>query len=219
MFEHRYFIINKPYGMLSQFSAEGNKTGLGNLFPFPKDVYPVGRLDADSEGLLILTNDKQLNHQLLNPRFKHWRTYWVQVDGAISLEARQQLESGVSIKVNKSNYHTLPARARIMPEPEGLEERDPPVRFRKEIPTSWIAISLQEGKNRQVRRMTAAVGFPTLRLIRVQIEGLQLDGLRTGEVRELPREKIYSLLKIKEPNKANFKKQGTRNGKRKGRRD
>lgn len=217
MSENRYFIINKPYGMLSQFSAEGDKKGLGDLFPFPKDVYPVGRLDADSEGLLILTNDKQLNHQLLNPRFKHWRTYWVQVDGAISQEARQQLESGVSIKVNKSDYHTLPARARIMPEPPDLAERVPPVRFRKEIPTSWVAISLQEGKNRQVRRMTAAVGFPTLRLIRVRIEDLQLNNMQIGEVRELSQESIYSLLNIKEAYANVHSKTTQRTGRSKGR--
>lgn len=216
MSENRYFIINKPYGLLSQFSPEGDKKGLGELFPFPKDVYPVGRLDADSEGLLILTNDKQLNHQLLNPRFKHWRTYWVQVDGTVSQAARQQLESGISIKVNKTNYHTLPARARIMPHPPELEERVPPVRYRKEIPTSWIAISLQEGKNRQVRRMTAAVGFPTLRLIRVQIEGLQLSNMHIGEVRELPKETIYNLLNIKEAYADGYPKTAQRAGRFKG---
>lgn len=184
--------------MLSQFSPEGNKPGLGELHAFPKDVYPVGRLDADSEGLLILTNDKSLNHQLLNPDFKHWRTYWVQVDGAITEEARQQLEKGVAIKVNKKNYQTLAARASLMEAPENVPERDPPVRYRKEIPTSWLSLSLQEGKNRQVRRMTAAVGFPTLRLIRVQIETLSLQGMQPGEVRELPKETLYNLLKLDE---------------------
>lgn len=219
MTENRYFIINKPYGILSQFSPEGDKKGLGELYPFPKDVYPVGRLDADSEGLLILTNDKNLNHQLLNPRFKHWRTYWVQVDGSISQEARQQLESGVSIKVNKSDYHTLPARARLMPEPQDLPERVPPVRYRKEIPTSWIAISLQEGKNRQVRRMTAAAGFPTLRLIRVQIEDLHLQNMQPGEVRELSKDTIYGLLNIKEANLSGHQKPTTFRSRHKRRRN
>lgn len=198
MSEHRYFIIYKPFGMLSQFSPEGNKTGLGDLFPFPKDVYPVGRLDADSEGLLILTNDKYLNHHLLDPRFKHWRSYWVQVDGAISAEACHQLESGVSIKVNKSNYQTLPARAQIIPEPEDLPPRVPPVRYRKDIPTSWVEIRLQEGKNRQVRRMTAAAGFPTLRLIRVRIERLAIKDMQPGDVLEMNQETIYELLNLKQ---------------------
>lgn len=197
MAENRYFVIYKPFGILSQFSAEGDKKGLGELFNFPKDVYPVGRLDADSEGLLILTNDKQLNHRLLNPRFKHWRTYWTQVDGSITQDACRQLEKGVTIKVNKSDYRTLPARAQIIVEPEELTERVPPVRYRKEIPTSWLALSLQEGKNRQVRRMTAAVGFPTLRLVRAGIESLQINGMQSGEVRELQAETLYSLLKIK----------------------
>lgn len=219
MSENRYFIINKPYGILSQFSPEGDKKGLGELFQFPKDVYPVGRLDADSEGLLILTNDKDLNHQLLNPRFKHWRTYWVQVDGAISQEALQQLESGVSIKINKADYHTLPARARLMPEPEDLSERVPPVRFRKEIPTSWISISLQEGKNRQVRRMTAAVGFPTLRLIRIQIEGLQLQDMQIGGVRELSKDTVYRLLNIKGTNLSRPRKITPYGGRHKGKRN
>lgn len=197
MESHSYFIIYKPFNMLSQFSPEGNKRGLGDLFPFPKDVYPLGRLDADSEGLLILTNDKKLNHRLLNPDFKHWRTYWVQVEGAIDEEARKQLEQGVPITVNKKIYKTLPARATIMEEPQGIPERNPPIRYRKEIPTSWLALSLQEGKNRQVRRMTAAVGFPTLRLIRAGIEDLSLQGMQAGEVKKLPQEQVYELLKIK----------------------
>ncbi len=194
-----YYIIYKPFGILSQFSPEGNKEGLGELYPFPKDVYPVGRLDADSEGLLILTNDKQLNHRLLNPGFRHWRTYWVQVDGAISQEASKQLEKGVSIKVNKKAYQTLPARAAVIEEPTEVPERNPPIRYRKDIPTSWLSVSLQEGKNRQVRRMTAAVGFPTLRLIRVEIENLSLHkmGLQPGEVKEIREEEIYQLLKLK----------------------
>lgn len=183
--------------MLSQFSAEGNKTGLGELFSFPKDVYPVGRLDADSEGLLILTNDKKLNHKLLNPDFKHRRTYWAQVEGALSQEALQQLEKGVTIHTNKKDYRTLPAKASLIPEPTSLPERDPPIRFRKNIPTSWLELHLHEGKNRQVRRMTAAVGFPTLRLIRASIENLTIDDMKAGEVREFSRELIYPLLKIK----------------------
>lgn len=183
--------------MLSQFSAEGQKAGLGELFPFPKDVYPVGRLDADSEGLLILTNDKKLNHKLLNPDFKHQRTYWAQLEGAVSREALRQLETGVIINLNKKDYRTLPAKASEIPEPPSLPERNPPIRFRKNIPTSWITLCLHEGKNRQVRRMTAAVGFPTLRLVRARIEKLDITGMKAGEVRELKREIIYPLLKLK----------------------
>jgi 23S rRNA pseudouridine2457 synthase len=194
-----YFVIYKPFGILSQFSSEGNKAGLGELFPFPKDVYPVGRLDADSEGLLLLTNDKKLNHRLLNPDFRHWRTYWVQVDGSIDETGRKKLATGVPIKVNKKVYQTMPAKATILEEPSHLPERIPPIRYRKDIPTSWLALSLQEGKNRQVRRMTAAVGFPTLRLVRVGIENLSLHdmGMQPGEVRELKEEVIYDLLKLK----------------------
>lgn len=184
--------------MLSQFSPEGGNPGLGDLYQFPKDVYPVGRLDLDSEGLLILTNDTRLNHQLLNPDFRHWRTYHVQSDGQITEEARAKLEEGVVIRINKKDYHTKKARARLIEEPEFLPERNPPVRFRKEIPTSWLELSLQEGKNRQVRRMTAAVGFPTLRLLRVSIESLALEQMQPGEVRELSKETIYKKLNIRE---------------------
>lgn len=213
----RYFVIYKPYGILSQFSPEGGNPGLGELFPFPKDVYPVGRLDVDSEGLLLITNDKKLNNQLLNPQNKHWRTYLVQVDNQISEEARIKLEQGVTIKINKKEYQTLPARASISVQPDFVEERNPPIRFRKEIPTSWLELSLQEGKNRQVRRMTAAVGFPTLRLIRVRIETLTLEGMLSGEVRELSQEIIYKLLKLpslvsknKNKDKSSFGKPGRR---------
>ena len=194
----RYFIIYKPFGILSQFSEEGGKAGLGNLYPFPKDVYPVGRLDADSEGLLILTNDKKLNHQLLNPNFRHQRTYWVQVEGNMNEEARLQLEKGVAISINKKSYKTLPAKAAIIPEPDQIPERNPPIRFRKNIPTSWLELSLCEGKNRQVRRMTAAVGFPTLRLIRAKIENLLLENMQVGEVREVSRAEIVEMLKLKD---------------------
>lgn len=193
----RYFIIYKPFGMLSQFSPEGNKPGLGELFKFPPDVYPVGRLDADSEGLLILTNDKKLNHQLLNPDFRHKRTYWVQVEGLISEEAIRKLEKGVTININKKDYRTLPAKASAIAEPPALPDRNPPVRFRKTVPDSWLELTLHEGKNRQVRRMTAAVGFPTLRLIRARIEGLTISGMEAGEVREMNREDLYPLLKIR----------------------
>ncbi|GAB4050982.1 pseudouridine synthase [Spirosoma litoris] len=191
-----YFLIYKPYLMLSQFSREGDKQTLADLdFDFPTDVYPVGRLDADSEGLLLLTNDKQLNHRLLNPKFRHNRTYYVQVDGALTEVACQQLRQGVTISVDGKAYRTLPADARIIAEP-GLPERNPPIRYRATIPTSWLSISLHEGKNRQVRKMTAAVGFPTLRLVRWAIESLTAEGMVPGQVRELSRAEVVRGLRL-----------------------
>lgn len=187
--------------MLSQFSREGDKAGprsatLADLtYNFPGDVYPVGRLDADSEGLLLLTNDKSLNHHLLNPKFRHNRTYYVQVEGALTGEACRQLSEGVTISVDGKPYATLPADARIMAEP-GLPERNPPIRYRASIPTSWLSISLHEGKNRQVRKMTAAVGFPTLRLVRWAIETLTAEHMTPGQVRELGRADVMIALHL-----------------------
>lgn len=180
--------------MLSQFSREGDKSTLADLGTFPKDVYPVGRLDSDSEGLLILTNDKELNHRLLNPRFRHQRTYWAQVDGAVTKEAIDQLSKGVTITVDGKPYQTLPSSAKILQADPDLPERIPPIRFRKTIPTSWIELKLQEGKNRQVRKMTAAVGFPTLRLVRVAIERISLGNMQPGEVRELSGKEMYRMI-------------------------
>jgi len=192
-----YFLIYKPYLMLSQFSREGDKPTLADLdYDFPKDIYPVGRLDADSEGLLLLTNDKQLNHRLLNPKFRHNRTYYVQVDGALTPEACRQLSDGVTISVDGKPYSTLPASAIIIPEPT-LPERNPPIRYRANIPTSWLSISLHEGKNRQVRRMTAAVGFPTLRLVRWAIEDLTAQDMTSGEVRALNRTDMIRGLRLR----------------------
>ncbi|WP_031530469.1 pseudouridine synthase [Dyadobacter crusticola] len=165
----KYYLIYKPFGMLSQFSREGEHPTLADLdFEFAKDIYPVGRLDADSEGLLLLTNDNFLKTKLLEPRNKHTRTYYVQVEGEITSEACEQLSRGVTISINGKAYKTLPASAQRIEEPP-LPERDPPIRFRKNIPTTWLALTLREGKNRQVRRMTASVGFPTLRLARWSI--------------------------------------------------
>lgn len=198
MIAPRYFIIYKPYEMLSQFSREGDHKTLADLsYSFPKDVYPVGRLDADSEGLLLLTNDKMLNHQLLDPKFKHRRIYWAQVDGRVSQEAISRLEKGVSITNEGKAYQTLPCKAAIIPSPEEngtLGPRHPPIRFRKSIPTTWIELTLREGKNRQVRKMTAAAGFPTLRLVRAAIEKITLGNMKPGEVREIKKEEINSLL-------------------------
>ena len=152
--------------MLSQFTREGEHATLADLgFDFPKDVYPVGRLDADSEGLLLLTNDNLLKTKLLEPRNKHKRTYYVQVEGDITEEACVAMRAGVKISINGKSYLTLPAEASLIEEPT-LPERNPPIRVRKSIPDSWVSITLREGKNRQVRKMTAAVNFPTLRLVR-----------------------------------------------------
>ena len=175
MAEYDYFMINKPFGMLSQFTKEGKRAVLGEMYNFPKDVYPVGRLDADSEGLLLLTNDKRLNQMLLNPEKQTLKTYLVQVDGAISEMAIEQLRMGVEIKVKKQRYKTKPAVVNQVDTPEWLKPRVPPVRFRANIPTSWLSIKISEGKNRQIRRMTASVGFPTLRLIRTGIGSFQMN--------------------------------------------
>jgi 23S rRNA pseudouridine2457 synthase len=194
---HQYFIIHKPYNYLSQFTKEvPEHLTLADLGDFPPDVYPVGRLDKDSEGLLILTNDKKLNHKLLNPAFQHPRTYWVQVDGAPEPAAVEQLRRGVAIKVNKKIHQTLPAKVRILDPSPAIEERDPPVRFRANIPTTWLELTLTEGKNRQVRRMCAKVGYPVLRLLRVAIGALELGTLAHGGMRELSREAVYDALGI-----------------------
>ncbi|WP_026956176.1 pseudouridine synthase [Algoriphagus vanfongensis] len=188
----RYFIIYKPFGVLSQFSGEGQT--LASLFHFPKTVYPVGRLDKDSEGLLLITDDKQLNHHLLNPRFGHQRTYLAQVEGAPEKEDLRQLENGVEINVDGKMYQTKPAIAKIPESIPELPDRDPPIRYRKNVPDTWVSLTLIEGKNRQVRKMTAAVGFPTLRLVRWSMEKLTIEGFQVGEVRELEQQEVYRAL-------------------------
>ena len=171
-------LFNKPFGVLSQFTPEAGHRALDE-FGFPPNVYAAGRLDHDSEGALLLTDDGRLIKKLLDPKFEHPRTYLAQVDGQISQEAVNQLKRGVNIK----DYRTKPCQAEIVEAPENLWERVPPIRYRANIPTSWVRLTLTEGKNRQVRRMTAAVGFPTLRLIRVQIGNLPLGDLQPGEWR------------------------------------
>jgi 23S rRNA pseudouridine2457 synthase len=190
----RYFIIYKPFQALSQFTSSEGKQTLKAFFDVPSDVYPVGRLDYDSEGLLILTNDASLNHRLLNPSFAHEREYWVQIDGDIEEKALQELRSGVSISIDGAKYRTRTAKATRFANTPPVPERNPPIRFRKEIPTSWIKLILTEGKNRQVRKMTAQAGFPTLRLIRYRIGGISLDGLLPGDMREMNKNDIYTRL-------------------------
>jgi 23S rRNA pseudouridine2457 synthase len=188
----RYFIIYKPFGVLTQFTGE--EPTLASLGVFPPEVYPVGRLDKDSEGLLLITDDKMLNHHLLNPRFGHQRTYWAQVEGIPTPEALAKLRSGVTIHVDGRDYKTKPALAKILvPAPE-LPERNPPIRYRASIPDTWIELTLIEGKNRQVRKMTAAVGFPTLRLVRFSMEKITIKGMKSGEIIELDEQTVYHQL-------------------------
>jgi 23S rRNA pseudouridine2457 synthase len=191
---HQYYVVYKPFQVLSQFTSQEGKRTLKDFFPVPGDCYPVGRLDYDSEGLLILTNDTALNHRLLNPRFAHQREYWVQVDGAITPEAIRTLESGVTITVDGKPYRTSDCIVKLFDAPPAVPPRDPPIRYRANIPTTWIRMLLTEGKNRQVRKMTAQVGFPTLRLIRYRIEKLELERLNPGEMRSPARNEIYSML-------------------------
>ena len=173
--------FNKPFGVLSQFTSDGSKNRPLAEFGFPKGVYPIGRLDADSEGLLLLSDEPRLNRKLLHPRHAHEREYWVQVERIPTATALAELEKGVIVQGRK----TLPCRARILkPQPE-LPPRDPPIRFRKTVPTCWITLELVEGKNRQVRHMTAAIGHPTLRLIRVRIGGFRLSNLPGGKWKKL----------------------------------
>lgn len=171
-------LLNKPFRVLTQFTSEDGKATLRDFVHAP-GMRPAGRLDYDSEGLVLLTDSGPLQTKLADPRWKQEKTYVVQVEGEIADDALAQLRRGVQL----NDGMTLPADAERMEEPEWLWPRDPPVRFRKSIPTSWLSLTLREGRNRQVRRMTAAVGFPTLRLIRVRIGEHALDGLAPGETR------------------------------------
>jgi len=171
-------LFNKPFGVICQFSRDGLHPTLADYIALP-DFYPAGRLDTDSEGLLVLTDDGKLQHRITDPKHKLPKTYWVQVEGVADENALEQLRRGVQLKDGVS----LPAEARLMPEPAGLWPRNPPIRERKSIPTSWLALTIREGKNRQVRRMTAAAGLPTLRLIRYRIGEWTLDGIEPGQSR------------------------------------
>ncbi|MES2369434.1 pseudouridine synthase [Thiobacillus thioparus] len=175
----RLILFNKPYGVLSQFTPEGRWQGLRDYLALP-GVYAAGRLDADSEGLLILTDDGALQSRIADPRHKLPKTYWVQVEGAPTDADLDPLRRGVDL----GDFVTRPARARLIDEPAGLWPRNPPIRFRQAIPTSWIELTISEGKNRQVRRMTAKIGFPTLRLIRAAVGEWRLDALQPGEWKE-----------------------------------
>ena len=184
MSKFRYFLIYKPFGILSQFTSEieGKRT-LAALYDFPKDVYPVGRLDEDSEGLLLLTNDPKENARLLGNQIE--KEYFVQVEGNPMEADLQPLRVGVEIRAKKKRHQTLPAKVRLLESPPNLPERNPPIRYRAAIPDCWLSITIAEGKNRQVRKMTAAVGFPTLRLVRWRMATFTIENLEVGEVIEL----------------------------------
>lgn len=176
----RIVFLNKPYGVLSQFTPEGKWRALDDFIPI-KGVYVAGRLDADSEGLLILTDDGKLQAHIADPKHKLEKTYWAQVEGVPDEAALDRLRAGIQL----SDFRARPARVRSIDEPPGLWQRDPPIRYRAAIPTSWLEICIAEGKNRQVRRMTAAIGYPTLRLIRAAIGAVTLDGLGLGQWRQI----------------------------------
>jgi len=182
-------LLNKPYGVLSQFTREGKWESLASCGPFPDDVYAAGRLDADSEGLLLLTNDADIAHRTTDPRYGHPRTYLAQVERVPDETALSLLRAGITM----SGQKTRPARVELLESDPILPPRPVPVRFRKTVPTAWISLTLTEGKNRQVRKMTAAAGHPCLRLVRVRIMDFTLDGLAPGEHRILLPKEIEAL--------------------------
>jgi 23S rRNA pseudouridine2457 synthase len=186
-----YFVIYKPYHVLSQFTTQEGKQTLKDFFTVPIDVYPVGRLDYDSEGLLILSNDKELNHRLLHPAFEHEREYLVQVEGEPQQSAIDKLQAGVIITIDGKKYLTRPCKAKKYSSVPQVPERNPPIRYRKNIPSGWISLILTEGKNRQVRKMTAGVGLPTLRLIRLRIGSISVDGWNPGDMIKMDKQSIY----------------------------
>jgi 23S rRNA pseudouridine2457 synthase len=186
----QYYLLYKPFQVLSQFTSSDGKLCLKDIIEVEKDVYPVGRLDYDSEGLLLLTNDTSINHQLLHPSFEHQRTYWVQVDGAITQEAANALSKGVTIHIDGKEYKTKPASVKLLPDTLQVPDRNPPIRFRKTIPATWASIQLTEGKNRQVRKMFASVGFPVLRLIRAQMGSYTIDKMQAGDLLSLTEEEV-----------------------------
>jgi len=184
---------------LSQFTKEHPSHVTLSEFceGIPKNVFPVGRLDKDSEGLLLLTNNKSVNHRLLDPKFKHSRTYLAQVEGIPTKEAIQNLENGIEIKLKKSTHTTLPAKAKLLDNQPVIPDRNPPIRVRKTIPDSWIELTLIEGKNRQVRKMCAKVGFPVLRLVRISIEDLKLSTMLPGDLVEMSENEFMKALSLR----------------------
>ncbi len=191
----KYYIFHKPYGVFCAFTNEHGKKDLSRVIDVPRDVYPVGRLDENSEGLLLLTNDKAVNHQLLNPQFQHKRSYLVQLEGQIDKTALKQLEKGVVISISGKPYTTLPCKitkTNVKKLPPCKQRID----FEKSKGTSAVKLTLHEGKNRQVRKMCAAVGFPVVRLIRTKIEQLHLADLPAGDSKKLSRPVFYRSLNL-----------------------
>jgi len=183
-------MFNKPFLVLSQFTSDGSANAPLSQFRFPENVYPIGRLDADSEGLLLLSDEAKWNDRILNPKREHPRTYWAQVERIPTQESLNTMMKGVTIQ----GYKTKPCTALLLnPQPE-IEPRNPPIRYRANVPDCWIELTLTEGKNRQVRKMTAAIGHPTLRLIRKKIGKLELSDLEVGKWRELTSQEISLLL-------------------------
>jgi len=197
----RYLLFNKPYGVVCQFTPIGGHPTLDG-YELPKGIYPAGRLDTDSEGLLLLTDDGRLQHFLTDPRFGHPRTYWAQVERVPTEEALTKLREGIRL----ADGMTRPCKASLLEAEPHLPPRVPPIRFRKNVPTTWLELTLTEGKNRQVRRMTAAVGFPTLRLFRVKMGKLKVAGIKPGESRQLTVEERETLLQKLPENR--YKKRG-----------
>jgi 23S rRNA pseudouridine2457 synthase len=187
-----YILFYKPYGVLSQFTQESGYLSLADFGPFPKNSYAAGRLDANSEGLLLLTNDNVIKHRLTDPKFEHERTYLVQVEGFPDENDIERLQNGVIIEGKR----TKPAKVKVLSHEPDLPQRAVPIRFRKNTPTSWIEIVLHEGRNRQIRKMTAAVGHPTLRLVRTSITFLTIEELHPGEHRKLTLKEISDIYKL-----------------------
>jgi 23S rRNA pseudouridine2457 synthase len=184
-----YILFYKPYGVLSQFTKEHGHQALCDYGPFPKNIYPAGRLDVDSEGLLLLTNDNTTKHFFTSPAFEHPKTYLVQVEGIPQTSDLSKLEKGVLI----DGKRTRPSTVRLLEQEPMVPPRSIPIRFRKSIPTSWIEIIIHEGRNRQIRKMTASIGFPTLRILRTAITYLTLNGLKPGDHRQLSTDEIAEL--------------------------